>query len=175
MGPDTASKCLTGIKSLAVRMERHNENAYYVAIAFSHYCDYVKSVKYPGFGGMVSVEFNDKATARAFVDNFDLGTIAVSLGEAKTLVNHPASMTHSTYSSEELAEIGLTEGLVRFSIGLENAEDLLISIQTAFELVKEGGNDRPRECKAYSRDRNTRPKRKKLDQVPFEVRFGSNV
>jgi len=124
---------------------------------------------------MVSVEFNDRETARGFIDNFDLGTIAVSLGEAKTLVNHPASMTHSTYSSEELAEIGLTEGLVRFSIGLEEKEDLGISIDTAFELVKEGRDDRPRECKAYSRDRHPWPKLDAFDKIPYVIRFGSEV
>lgn len=175
MSPDTASKCLTGIKSLAVRVDRHNENAYYVFHAFKAYPEYVKAIHYPGFGGMVSVEFKDKETAKNFVDNFDLGTIAVSLGEAKTLVNHPASMTHSTYSSEELAEIGLTEGLVRFSIGLEDKVDLGISIDTAFELIKEGGDDRPRECKAYSRNRYPGSEREKVDRIPYEVRIGSDV
>ena len=150
MSPDTASKCLTGIKSLDVRMDRHNNNGASVAMIFSCYREYVKAVKWPGFGGMVSVEFNDKETARKFVDNFSLGTIAVSLGEAKTLVNHPASMTHSTYSKEELEAIGLSEGLVRFSIGLENIADLKASIDTAFDWVKEEGDDRPRECKASS-------------------------
>lgn len=175
MCPDTASKCLTGIKSLNVRMDRHNENAYYVAHMFSAYPEYVKVVNYPGFGGMVSVEFNDKETAKNFIDNFDLGTIAVSLGEAKTLVNHPASMTHATYSSEELAEIGLTEGLVRFSIGLEEKFDLDDSIRTAFELVKEGGDDRPRKCKAFNRDRYPGTEREEVDRVPYEIRFGSDV
>jgi methionine-gamma-lyase len=175
MSPDTASKCLTGIKSLAVRMEKHNENAYYVAHAFAAWPEYVKMVRYPGYGGMVSVEFNDKEAAKKFVDNFSLGTIAVSLGEAKTLVNHPASMTHSTYSSEELAEIGLTEGLVRFSIGLEEKFDLDDSIQTAFELLKEEGDDRPRECAAHYRNRRSRPKREGVDGIPYEIRFGSNV
>ena len=175
MGPDTASKCLTGIKSLSVRMDRQNENAWYVAHLFTAYSEYVKVVRYPGYGGMVSVEFNDKETAKTFVDNFDLGTIAVSLGEAKTLVNHPATMTHSTYSSEELAEIGLTEGLVRFSIGLEDKVDLDISIETAFEMIKEGGDDRPRECKAHSRDRHSGAKCEEVDRLPYEIRFGSDV
>jgi len=175
MGPDTASKCLTGIKSLAVRMDRHNENATFVSDVFARYSEHLKNVRYPGFGGMVSVEFNSKEIAKKFVDNFDLGTIAVSLGEAKTLVNHPASMTHSTYSSEELAKIGLTEGLVRFSIGLEDKEDLGASIDVAFELVKEEGDDRPRECKAYCRDRHSRSECEKVDRIPYEVRFGSNV
>ena len=175
MGPDTASKCLTGIKSMAVRMDRHYENAWYVAHLFSAYPEYVKAVRYPGFGGMVSVEFNDRETAKSFVDNFDLGTIAVSLGEAKTLVNHPATMTHSTYSSEELEEIGLTEGLVRFSIGLEDKVDLGISMETAFELIKEGGDDRPRECKTLSRDKYPRPEREEVAGIPYEIRFGSDV
>ena len=175
MCPDTASKCLTGIKSLAVRMDRHNENANFVMSVFTHYWEYVKVVRYPGFGGMVSVEFNDRETAKNFIDNFDLGTIAVSLGEAKTLVNHPASMTHATYSSEELAEIGLTEGLVRFSIGLEERVDLAASIQTAFELIKEDGDDRPRKCKAFNRDRYPRSEREEVDRIPYEIRFGSDV
>ena len=175
MCPDTASKCLTGIKSLAVRMDRHNENANFVMSVFTHYWEYVKVVRYPGFGGMVSVEFNDRETAKNFIDNFDLGTIAVSLGEAKTLVNHPASMTHATYSSGELAEIGLTEGLVRFSIGLEERVDLAASIQTAFELIKEDGDDRPRKCKAFNRDRYPRSECEEVDKIPYEIRFGSDV
>lgn len=137
MSPDTASKCLMGLKTLDVRMQRHTENAAELASVFNHvrWEDYVKRINYPDFGGMVSVEFTNKEIAELFINNFTLGTVAVSLGETKTLVNHPASMTHSTYTEDELRSIGLSPGLVRFSIGLEDLEDLGDSAWNALEMI----------------------------------------
>lgn len=152
MSPDTAAKCLSGIKTLDVRMLRHSENGNIFAKTFKHdrWAPYVKKVNYPGYGGMVSVEFTNKDVAETYINNFSLGTIAVSLGETKTLVNHPASMTHSTYNDEELKKIGLSPGLVRFSVGLEDTTDLSESSWLALELMdmqlREGiKDDRPRE------------------------------
>ena len=110
----------------------------------------VKKVNYPGlksfegyevakkqmdlFGGMLSFELNaDKATTAKFINDMDLITIAVSLGDAETLVEHPATMTHSTYSAEELAQAGISEGLIRVSVGLENVEDIIAAFKEGLD------------------------------------------
>ncbi|MPN63615.1 L-methionine gamma-lyase [bioreactor metagenome] len=71
-----------------------------------------------------------------FVNSLKLCTIAVSLGDAETLIEHPASMTHSAYSSEELAESGIPEGLIRISVGLENVNDIIADLRTGIEAMK---------------------------------------
>ena len=74
-------------------------------------------------------------TASRFVDSLELCTLAVSLGDAETLIEHPASMTHSTYTAEELKEAGIDEGLVRLSVGLEDTEDLIADFAQALEKI----------------------------------------
>ena len=71
-----------------------------------------------------------------FVDHLRMCRIAVSLGDAETLVQHAASMTHSAYSPEELKAAGISEGLVRISVGLENAEDIIADVKQALDHVK---------------------------------------
>ena len=73
--------------------------------------------------------------ASKFVDSLELCTLAVSLGDAETLVEHPASMTHSTYTAEELADAGIPEGLVRLSVGLENVDDIIADLQTGLDAL----------------------------------------
>lgn len=147
LDPFAAFLILRGLKTFEVRMKRHCENARAVAELLEK-SDKIEKVYYPGlesfpnhdvavrqmadFGGMVSFEVKGgKAAGIKFVNALKLCTIAVSLGDAETLVEHPASMTHSTYSSEELKEAGISEGLVRLSAGLENKEDLLDDIEQA--------------------------------------------
>ncbi len=142
---------LRGLKSFEVRMKRHCENARAIAEMLDKH-DKIEKVYYPGlasfpnhdvaakqmsdFGGMISFEVKGgKEAGMKFVDALKLCTIAVSLGDAETLVEHPASMTHSTYSPEELKEAGIPEGLVRLSVGLENAEDLIDDIAQALEQI----------------------------------------
>ena len=89
------------------------------------------------FGGMISIELNaDKATTAATLNKLKMAKIAVSLGDAETLVEHAASMTHSTYSAEELAAAGISEGLVRISVGLEDIEDIIADFEQAFADLK---------------------------------------
>ena len=84
------------------------------------------------FGGMIAIELKaDKETTAKAINKLKLCTIAVSLGDAETLVEHAASMTHSTYSAEELAA-GISEGLVRISVGLEDIEDIIADFEQAF-------------------------------------------
>ena len=88
------------------------------------------------FGGMVSFEVKGgKEAGMRFVNALELCTIAVSLGDAETLIEHPASMTHSTYSSEDLKAAGIPEGLVRLSLGLENTEDIIADLEQAFAKI----------------------------------------
>lgn len=149
LGPFESFLISRGLKTLDIRMERHCDNAEKVA-AFLHDHPAVKKVYYPGledfegheiakkqmkrFGGMMSIELNaSRDDVAAALNTLQLATIAVSLGDAETLVEHPASMTHSTYTPEELAASGIPEGLVRISIGLENAEDIIADFKQAFD------------------------------------------
>lgn len=144
-----ANLILRGIKTLELRMERHCDSAEKVA-AYLEDHPRVTKVYYPGlesfaqhdvakkqmmrFGGMVPFEIEGGLpAAKKLLNALDLITIAVSLGDAETLIQHPASMTHSTYSSEELAEYHISEGLVRMSVGLELVDDILADLDQAFE------------------------------------------
>ncbi len=152
MDPFAAFLIIRGLKSFEVRMKRHCENAMAVAKMLEAH-DKIKKVYYPGlasfpnhdvaakqmhngFGGMLSFEVKGgKNAGMKFVNALKLATIAVSLGDAETLVEHPVSMTHSTYSPEELKAAGIPEGLVRFSVGLENTEDIIDDIKQALDQI----------------------------------------
>ena len=152
IGPQEAFLILRGLKTLEVRMERHCSNAARLA----EYLDgeeKVENVCYPGlknhmnhevaakqmrngFGGMISFTVKGgKAAGMKLCNSLKLCTIAVSLGDAETLVEHPASMTHSTYSAEDLKKAGIDEGLVRISVGLENIEDIIEDFKQAFAAI----------------------------------------
>ena len=137
-----------GLKTLSIRMERHCANAMKVA-KYLHDHPAVAKVYYPGLedfegyeiakkqmkkpGGMMSIELKaDRDATAAAINKLKLCTVAVSLGDAETLVEHAASMTHSTYTPEELAASGISEGLVRISIGLEDPEDIIADFEQAF-------------------------------------------
>ncbi len=151
MSPFNAFLMARGMKTLDIRMERHCANAQKVA-EFLESHPAVAKVYYPGLesfegheiakrqmklpGGMISIELkaSREATAAA-LNKLELCTIAVSLGDAETLVEHPASMTHSTYTAEELKASGISEGLVRISIGLEDPEDIIADFKAAFDTL----------------------------------------
>ena len=151
MGPFEAYLVLRGLKTMDVRMERHNANAQRVA-EWLEGCDKVQKVYYPGlpsfeghelarkqmsgFGGMLSFEIRGGRSAGAkLLDSLQMCSTAVSLGDAETLLEHPASMTHSPYTAEELEAAGISEGLVRVSVGLENVEDIIADLAQAFEQI----------------------------------------
>lgn len=130
-----------GLKTLAVRMEKHQSNAFAIA-RFLESHPLVKKVYYPGleshegheiaaaqmsgFGGVVSVEFNlDLGKMKQLISSFEVFSLAESLGGVESLVDHPASMTHASIPVEERIKIGLGDGLVRISVGIEDEEDLL--------------------------------------------------
>jgi cystathionine beta-lyase/cystathionine gamma-synthase len=137
---------LRGTKTLGLRMRQHNDNALALARWLSGRGDVLK-VYYPGlpshpqhalartqqsgFGGMISFELGDRARAERFLNRLQLCTLAESLGGVETLACHPASMTHGAYPAEVRAKLGISDGLVRLSVGCEDAEDLLADIDHA--------------------------------------------
>ena len=151
MSPFNAFLMARGMKTLDIRMERHCANAKKVAEFFVGH-PAVDKVYYPGLdtfpgheiaarqmklpGGMISIELKaDKAATAAALNKLELCVIAVSLGDAETLVEHPATMTHSTYSAEELKVAGISEGLVRISVGLEDPEDIIADFKAVLDTL----------------------------------------
>jgi methionine-gamma-lyase len=147
MAPFNAMLILRGLKTLELRMDRHCSSAATIA-AMLETSPAVQQVWYPGlesfeqhdlakqqmsqFGGMIAFELTGgKQAGIEMMNKLELVSRAVSLGDAETLVQHPASMTHSTYTAEELAEHGISEGLVRLSIGLEGVDDVLADLTKA--------------------------------------------
>ncbi len=147
LSPHDASLILRGLKTLPIRMERHCNNAELIANYLSHH-PAVATVHFPGlpsdpyhalarqqmrrFGAMIAFELRSGLEGgRRFINALQLFTRAVSLGDAESLAQHPASMTHSTYTAEEREQALIGEGLVRLSIGLEEVEDLLQDLEQA--------------------------------------------
>ena len=149
LSPMDAFLITRGIKTLEVRMERHCSSA----VAIAEYLEQhqaVKSIYYPGLksfpqyelaqqqmalpGGMIAFELRgDLHNSIAFMDALKLVTRAVSLGDTETLIQHPASMTHSTYTPEEQAEHGITPTLIRLSVGLESVRDIIDDLEQALQ------------------------------------------
>ena len=154
IGPMDSFLITRGLKTLDIRMDRHCANALKVA-RFLEGHPAVRLVCYPGleshpqhalakrmylhggFGGMVSFELKcDRERTAEFVNSLKLCTLAVSLGDAITLIEHPASMTHNTYTVEALAEIGISESLLRLSVGLEDADDLIADLKAELDRIE---------------------------------------
>lgn len=151
LGPFEAFLIMRGLKTMEIRMERHCENAKKVA-EYLVKQEKVERVYYPGlethpgyeiakkqmqdFGAMISFEVKGgKEGGMKFVNSLSMIPIAVSLGDAETLVQHPASMTHSVYTEEELKAAGISAGLIRLSVGLENAEDIIADLDLGFSKI----------------------------------------
>ncbi|HEX8685832.1 MAG TPA: cystathionine gamma-synthase [Pyrinomonadaceae bacterium] len=137
---------LRGTKTLAVRMEQHDATGRKVA-AFLEEHPKVQKLYYPGslshrqhelakrqqlgFGGMLSFDVGSLENARTVLESVRLCTLAESLGGVETLISHPATMTHASVLPETRARLGITEGLVRISVGLEEAEDIIADLDQA--------------------------------------------
>ena len=148
IGPMDAWLVLRGTKTLPVRMERHNINAQAVAEYLDQHPK-VTRVHYPGlpshpqhalasrqmrgYGGVVSFELGSLERARQFLNHVSLAALAESLGGVETLISHPASMTHASVPIERRQAIGLTEDMVRISVGLEDLDDLLEDLGQALD------------------------------------------
>ncbi|HEV3468532.1 MAG TPA: cystathionine gamma-synthase [Pyrinomonadaceae bacterium] len=142
---------LRGTKTLAVRMEQHDATGRQVA-AFLEEHPKVRKLYYPGslshkqhelarrqqrgFGGMVAFDTGSLENARAVLESVRLCTLAESLGGVETLISHPATMTHASVLPETRDRLGITEGLVRVSVGLEDPEDIIADLDQALGKIK---------------------------------------
>jgi len=151
MDPHQAFLVHRGVKTLSIRIEKAQENAAKIAHWLEEH-PLVEWVKYPGlkshpqhelakkqmrgFGTMISFELKGGLDAgKVLMDNVELATLAVSLGGVETLIQHPASMTHSGVDREKKLKAGITDGLVRLSIGIEDVEDLIDDISQALDKI----------------------------------------
>lgn len=148
LGPQDSWLVQRGIKTLALRMEAHSANAQKIA-EFLETSKAVSKVYYPGlnshpgyaiakkqmsaFGGMISFELTDENAVKDFVENLSYFTLAESLGGVESLIEVPAVMTHASIPKELREEIGIKDGLIRLSVGVEAIEDLLTDIKEALE------------------------------------------
>ena len=150
LSPFDSFLVMRGIKTLAVRMERHERNAgAVVAMLAAH--PKVPRVLYPGlpdhpgrevhrrqasgFGSMITLEMGTYAAAKALLDNVRVLSLAESLGGVESLISHPASMTHASVPAESRTALGLTDSMVRISVGIEDVEDLLADLEQALAKV----------------------------------------
>jgi cystathionine beta-lyase/cystathionine gamma-synthase len=138
---------LRGVKTLAVRMKQHEENGVAMAQYIAHHPK-VKKVYYPGlpdhpqhalakrqmsgFGSMISFELGSLENAKKFLDRVHLCSLAESLGGVETLISHPETMTHASVPLETRTRLGITPGLVRISVGIEDVADLIADVENAF-------------------------------------------
>jgi cystathionine beta-lyase/cystathionine gamma-synthase len=142
---------LRGIKTLVVRMERHESNGREIALHLSRHPK-VRKVFYPGlpdhpqhalarkqmsgFGSMISFELGSLENATAFLAKVRLCSLGESLGGVETLISHPATMTHASIPEAERTRLGVTPGLVRISVGIEDVADLAADLDQALEAVR---------------------------------------
>lgn len=148
LGPFDSWLVLRGLKTLHVRMERHSFNAMKV-VEFLETVDLVDKIYFPGHdgkpvlngmgmpGGMVTFTLKaDFEAVKAFVMATEVFVLAESLGGVESLINHPASMTHSSIPKEVREKFGITDSLVRLSVGIEHIDDLLFDLRKAFEAIR---------------------------------------
>lgn len=150
LSPMDSFLILRGIKTLAVRMERHNQNGMTIAQYLKNHPK-VRRINYPGlpdhpqhdlasrqmngYGAMISFDLGSLESAEKFLNAVRLCSLGESLGGVETLISHPETMTHASVPAETRQRLGLSPGLVRISVGIENVEDLISDIENAFEQV----------------------------------------
>jgi cystathionine gamma-lyase len=154
-GPFDAFLAMRGVKTLALRMQSHCDNAARIAEWLNDRDD-IERVIYPGldshpqkdlaarqmqgFGGMVSFDIGgDLAKARRFLENTHLFALAESLGGVESLVNHPAIMTHGSVPKDRRDALGISDTLIRLSVGIEDCDDLIEDLERALAAVRDGG------------------------------------
>ncbi|MEP6900663.1 MAG: PLP-dependent aspartate aminotransferase family protein [Actinomycetota bacterium] len=150
VSPNTAWLVLRGIKTLAVRMEKHNANAEKIARFLENH-EKVRAVFYPsltthknheiaikqmrGFGGMIAFDVGKIEAGKTFLNNLKLCTIATSLGGVETVIQHSVSMTNANTTKELREKSGITDGLIRLSVGIENSDDLIADLENAINQI----------------------------------------
>ena len=149
LGPMDAWLVLRGTKTLPIRMERHNANAHGAgrvprrasegdARALSRACRHIRSTRWRrrqmcGFGGLISIAARIARSARTLLEGVRLMALAESLGGVETLISHPATMTHASVPPERRQAIGVTDDLVRISVGIEDVDDLRDDLAQALD------------------------------------------
>jgi len=149
-GPLDCWLALRGIKTLAVRMRQHDQSGRAIATWLADH-PVVERVYYPGlpshpqhelacqqmggFGGMISLELGSAERARTMVESTQLFALAESLGGVESLIGHPASITHASVPKAMREAMGLTDGLVRLSVGIEDVQDLVADLEQALKKV----------------------------------------
>ncbi len=143
IAPQVCWLVLRGIRTLALRMERHNSNASAIAdmlkthpkveAVFYPAFDEIAQIQMKGFGGMVAFDVGSMENGKALVNNLEICTLATSLGGVETIVQHSASMTHAALPPEQRLKSGITDGLIRLSVGIEDEKDLLEDLQQALD------------------------------------------
>jgi cystathionine beta-lyase/cystathionine gamma-synthase len=150
LSPFESYLLLRGVKTLAVRMKQHDANGRVVADFLKSHAK-VQQVFYPGlvehpqhelakrqqngFGSMISMELGSLEKANAFAKALRLGLLAESLGGVETLICHPATMTHAAVGAEGRARLGITDGLMRISVGIEDVEDIVADLAQALDRI----------------------------------------
>ena len=151
IAPQVAWLVLRGIKTLALRMERHNSNASGIANMLSRHSK-VNSTYYPGlsshpghetaakqmssgFGGMIAFDVGTVEAGKTLCNNVKLCTLATSLGGVETILQHSASMTHAAVPPEERQRAGVTDGLIRLSVGIEDVQDIIADLDQALAKI----------------------------------------
>jgi len=147
--PFNSWSLIQSLETLSLRMEKHSANTQKVA-EYLESNPQVKNLNYPGLksnkynalankyfkgglcSGLLSFEVADKDTAWKILDNTELFSIVVNIGDSKSIITHPSSTTHQQIPLDEQKEIGITEGLIRLSVGLEDVSDLIADLETAF-------------------------------------------
>ena len=148
LGPFDSFLLIRSIKTLSVRMDRHVKNAEKIAVYLQNH-EAVKNVYYPGLataqgydinkrqakngGAMISFELYENYDIKRFFSSVKLIALAESLGGVESLVCHPASMTHASIPYEIRQKVGITEGLIRLSVGIENVEDIIADLEQAIK------------------------------------------
>ncbi|MGE4383164.1 MAG: O-acetylhomoserine aminocarboxypropyltransferase/cysteine synthase family protein [Arcobacter sp.] len=152
LSPFNAWIFIQGLETLSIRIKKHSSNALEIALWLEKQ-DIVKKVNYPfltsstsydlakkylkdGASGLISFEVENLDTAKTILDNVKIFSIVANIGDSKSIINHSASTTHQQLSPEELKKAGISEGLIRLSIGIEDSDDLINDLAQAFELVK---------------------------------------
>ena len=148
LGPFDSFLLIQGIKTLGVRLDRHTENALRIA-RYLETAEAVKKVYYPGLptaqgyeinkrqakngGAMISFELNGNYDVRKFFKGLKLISLAESLGGVESLVCHPATMTHASIPKEIREKVGITDGLIRLSVGIEKVDDLILDLNSGLQ------------------------------------------
>lgn len=150
LSPFDSFLVMRGIKTLAVRMERHEANARALATFLAEHPK-VRSLLYPGlpshpgyqvqkrqatgFGALITFDVGSRAAAKRLLDRVQVMSLAESLGGVETLISHPASMTHASVPEEVRTRLGITDGMIRCSVGIEDLEDLIADLGQALDEV----------------------------------------